>query len=226
MVDLSRVVRTDAGGARFIVALAERIEARGGLLALTPARSVHAAGLDGLPESVAICSNLDLALEWCEDELLARIGEEPAVTEVALADHELLAGLTRAELGRLLPDLGSASATAGGLLVRQGEPATEVFLVVAGTLSVVREGSDGTTHRLTTLSAGGTFGELAFVERRSRAADVRADSEVVCRTLPYATIDALAVSDPVLHGKLLRNLLSVVISTLHVVNAEVAHLTR
>ena len=84
----------------------------------------------------------------------------------------------------------------------------------------------GTTHRLTTLSAGGTFGELAFVERRSRAADVRADSEVVCRTLPYATIDALAVSDPVLHGKLLRNLLSVVISTLHVVNAEVAHLTR
>ncbi len=101
-----------------------------------------------------------------------------------------------------------------------------MFLVVAGTLSVVREGSDGTTHRLTTLSAGGTFGELAFVERRSRAADVRADSEVVCRTLPYATIDALAASDPVLHGKLLRNLLSVVISTLHVVNAEVAHLTR
>jgi glutaminase len=226
VVDLSRVVRTDSGGARFIVALAERIGARGGRLALTPSRRVQAAGLDGLPGSVSIFSNLDLALEWCEEELLARAGEEPAVTEVALAEHELLAGLAPGELDRLVPELGTASAKAGGLLVRQGEPATEVFLVVQGTLSVVRDGSDGHTHRLTTLSAGGTFGELAFVERRSRAADVQADSEVVCRTLPYATIDALAESDPVLHGKLLRNLLGVVISTLHIVNAEVAHLTR
>jgi hypothetical protein len=55
---------------------------------------------------------------------------------------------------------------------------------------VVREGADGRNHRLTTLSAAGTSGELALVDRRARAADVRADSEVECRTLPYATIDA------------------------------------
>jgi hypothetical protein len=49
---------------------------------------------------------------------------------------------------------------------------------------------------------------------------------VACRTLCYAAIDTLAVSDPALHGKLLRNLLGVVSATLHGVNAEIAHLTR
>src|SRR4029077_14756127 len=127
----------------------------------------------------------DLALEWCEDELLLRSGEEPAVSEVLLADHELLAGLSRAELDRLVADLGWAVAGPGTLLVREGEPASEVFLVMKGTLSVVRQDADGRSHRLTTLSAGGTFGELAFVDRQARAANVRADSAVECRTLPY-----------------------------------------
>jgi CRP-like cAMP-binding protein len=71
-----------------------------------------------------------------------------------------------------------------------------------------------------------TFGELAFVDRRPRAAYVCADSDVVCSTLPYATIDALAISDPALHATLLRNILSVVVASLRVVNTEVSHLHR
>lgn len=226
VVDLRRVVRADRGGLRFLVALAERVHARGGQLALAPDTGANGYALEDLPESVTIFANLDLALEWCEDDLLRRIGEEPTVTEVQLADHELLAGLSDSEFDRLASELGFATAAPGTLLVRQGEPASEVFLVTRGALSVVREGSDGRSHRLTTLSAGGTFGELAFLDRRARAADVRADSEVECRTLAYETIDALAESDPALHGKLVRNLLGVVVATLHVVNAEVAHLTR
>jgi glutaminase len=226
VVDLSRILRADAGGARFIVSLAERIEARGGRLALTPGGGATGAALGALPGGVAAFADLDLALEWCEDELLARAGEQPAALDVPIADHELLAGLTPAELARVELELGSVIGDPGTVLVRQGEPATEVFLVTRGTLSVVRDSADGRSLRLTTLSAGGTFGELAFVDRGVRAADVRADSEVACRTLRYAAIDALATSDPALHGKLLRNLLGVVSATLHGVNAEIAHLTR
>jgi glutaminase len=145
---------------------------------------------------------------------------------VDLPDHEFLAGLTGAELDRLLPQLGMVTAGAGSLLVRRGEPASELFLVTRGSLSVVGGKNGGPRYRLTTLSAGMTFGELAFVARGTRAADVCADTEVTCATLPYATIDALAQSDPDLHGKLLRNLLQSVVGILHVVNAEVAHLTR
>ena len=111
--------------------------------------------------------------------------------------------------------------------MRQGEPRREVFLVTRGHAQRrPTTGAGGATHRLTTIPAGGTFGELAYVDRRARAADVRADSAVICRTLAYATIDGLATRDPALHATLLQNLLGVVVATLRQVNDEVAHLTR
>jgi glutaminase len=226
IVDISRVVRADAGGARFIVSLAERVHERGGRLALTPSAGASSHMPVDLPASVATFADLDLALEWCEDDLLRRCGEEPAASDVRIADHELLTGLSSIELAEILPELGTVTAEPGDLLVRQGEAASAVFLVTRGTLSVVRAGYDGRGHRLTTLSAGGTFGELALLDRRARAADVRADTPVVCRTLGYETLDALAVSAPALHAKLIRNLFGVVVATLHIVNAEIAHLTR
>lgn len=71
-----------------------------------------------------------------------------------------------------------------------------------------------------------TFGELALVERRVRSADVYADSHVECLRLPYSLLDRLARGDPVLHGKLLRNVLGVVVASLRLANAETAHLSR
>jgi glutaminase len=225
VVDLRRVLRAYPAGVRLLAELAGQLEVRGGLVVIASGPGGGETGdLAELQESCLVFSDLDLALEWCEDELLRRAGREPPVTAVALADHELMVGLSAAELERLDADLGSVTAAPGTILVRRDEPASDVFLVTHGMLSVVQ--GDGSDHRLTTLSAGMTFGELAFVDRGVRAADVRADSEVQCRTLEYATIDALATGDPVLYGKLLRNLLRVVVGTLHVVNTEVEHLAR
>ena len=80
-------------------------------------------------------------------------------------------------------------------------------------------------HRLTTLSAGMTFGELAYVRGEPRSADVVADSDVVCRTISFALLDELAAVEPVLYGKLLRNLLGVVAGPLRLANDELALLT-
>ena len=227
VVDLSRVVRADAGGVRFIVSLAERVHERGGRLALTPASGVTGTALEGLPASVAIFANLDLALEWCEDELL-RAARRGARRHGGAARRARAAapGSRRPSSSVSSPSSAPCRPSPARCSCARASPPRRSSSSRAGTLSVVREGADGRSHRLTTLSAGGTFGELAFVDRRVRAADVRADSAVECRTLPYATIDALAGTDPALHGTLLRNLLGVVISTLHGVNAEIAHLTR
>ena len=71
-----------------------------------------------------------------------------------------------------------------------------------------------------------TFGELAYVEReRRRTANVLADSAVECRTLSYTLLDDLARAEPVLYGKLLRNLLKVASASLRLANAELAHAT-
>jgi glutaminase len=167
---------------------------------------------------------LDEALEWCEDELLTRIGTPDVGLAVEPAAHRLLAGLTAAEASALLARLGTVTAGPGAALVRHGEPAAELFLVTAGRLSVYAPGGPP-LHRLTTLSAGMTFGELAYVRREPRSADVVADSEVECVTLPFALLDELAATEPVLFGKLLRNLLEVVAGSLRLANDELAQLT-
>jgi CRP-like cAMP-binding protein len=112
------------------------------------------------------------------------------------------------------------------VLVRSGEPATEIFLVLRGSLSVFAPDDEPGCKRLTTLSAGMTFGELAYVDRGPRSANVCADSSVECRTLPFSTLDALAETDPALHAKLLRNLIRVVVCRLRLANAEAAQLAR
>ena len=224
VIDLRRVVRADRGGLDFLRALASFLHERGGKLAV--AGSELDVELELIEADGLAFDELDRALEWCEEELLDRLGHGGLAELAELADHELLAGLTSRELERLLPDLGTIGADEGTLLARTGSAASEIFLVLCGSLSVFSTAANGRRHRLATLSAGMTFGELAYVERTSRSAYVQADSRVECRTLRYETLDALAESDPVLHGKLLRNMLRVVVSSLRLANAEVAHLTR
>lgn len=220
VIDLRRVVRIDRAGLDFLPALAAFLGARGGKLAVSSSELE----LDTGAANVLGFDELDLALEWCEDELLLRLGHDEAAGAIPLVKHPLLHGLTDAELERMLPRLGSIDAEPGTVLVRSGDPANEVFLVTSGRLSVLapdpRRG-----HRLSTLSAGMTFGELAYVQREERAADVIADSRVECGTLRYSLLDDLATTEPVLHGKLLRNLLAVVASSLRLANAEIAQLT-
>ena len=221
VLDLRRVTRIDRGGAEFVSALASYLHLRDGLLAVS-----HADVLEPAPGRAIPFPDLDAALEWCEDELLRRLGAGPAAQSVPLGEHELLRGLEPGELDRLTPHLGIVAAPAGAPLVQAGEPAAEIFLVTAGSLSVVTQRPDGRSIRLSTVSAGMTFGEIAFVTRGVRSADVRADTAVECRTLAFATIELLAETDPALHAKLLGSLIQVVVSRLLAADAAVAELAR
>jgi glutaminase len=216
-VDLRRVTRADSGGSAVLASLAARLGARGGALAVSSAKPEHA---KVLPHDVRVFDTLDAALEWCEDELLRLLGHPTAPESVALEEHALLAGLLPAELELLDGVLGSVEWPAGSLAIREGEPATSLYLVTGGTLSVLQG-----NRRLATSSAGMTFGELAYFERGVRTADVQADTPVACRTLAFDTLDALARDQPVLYGKLLRRLARVVASSLRIANAELQHLT-
>jgi glutaminase len=224
VIDLRRIVRTDRGGLHFLPALASFLHGHGGELALSG--SELELDFDAAAAGVHVFDELDTALEWCEDELLVRVGCAAHAASVEPAQHQLLAGLTAGELERLLPELEPLHAEPGALVVRAGDSAGELFLVLAGSLSVYAPGLGGRGRRLATLSAGMTFGEVAFVERGTRSADVFADSGVEYLRLPYALLDQLATDDPVLQGKLLRNVLGVVVASLRRADAETAQLSR
>jgi len=95
---------------------------------------------------------------------------------------------------------------AGELVVRAGDPASELLVLVAGELSVLVERATG-RRRLATLAPGATSGELALVGRSPRTADVRADRASEVLALRAADFDALAERAPDLQAALLRNLL-------------------
>ena len=196
----------------------------------SPARASRPRPRSGpCPGGAATFADLDLALEWCEDELLARAGEQPAADGRADRRSRAARRARRpAELGAWSSSSARSSRRPATLLVRQGEPAA-------------RRSSSSPAARSACVRGRRRTG-AACASRRSRPAGrsassrswIAASARPTCariprsraRTLRYAAIDALAASDPALHGKLLRNLLGVVSATLHGVNAEIAHLTR
>jgi CRP-like cAMP-binding protein len=93
------------------------------------------------------------------------------------------------------------------MVVRKGDPADELFLVVSGALSVLTDLADGRVRRLSTLSPGMGFGEPSMVEGATRTAFVRADRPSACYVLKRATFESLDAACPALKIRLLENLL-------------------
>ena len=90
VIDLRRVNRVDRAGGDFLAALAASLSANGGKLAVS--------GNGEVPdtEDIVRYDALDQALEWCEDELLARQDNDERRDEIAIERHRLLDGLTSA----------------------------------------------------------------------------------------------------------------------------------
>ena len=167
--------------------------------------------------------DVDLAREWCEDGILAQdrdrgIGGEP----IDLADHELLSGVDAAGLATLRTRLRRVCYVPGTRIVRRGETADRLFLIMSGRLSVTIDVAGGGVRRLSTLSDGMVFGELSLIGREARTADVHADTMVECHVLEADAFDALRAEEPALACVLLANLLRVVGRTSRRMTSEVA----
>jgi glutaminase len=158
--------------------------------------------------------SLDLALERAEDQLLTAYRAEGAAgaaredgAELPLARHEITRGFEEAERERFAALLVRRRFAAREMIVRQGDPASELLILVRGALSVMADDRKGRLHRLSTLSPGMTFGELSLLDRSVRTAGVRADSDCDCWSLDHAAFEKLSEIDPGLKIKLLENML-------------------
>ena len=178
-------------------------------------RGLGAAVVDGSLPRLVQYAELDAALEWCENRLLSEHGAAPADgPELPLAEHELLRGLDAEDLLAVANLALRREFAPRQLLVREGELADELFLLVRGGLSVLASGPDGELRRLATLSPGMSLGESALLARGTRTAFVRADSAAVCWALPVAALENASRTRPGLMTALLTNVLR---STLQIV---------
>lgn len=208
VVDLTEVTEMDLAAARMLSALGAWLAERdialaivapsdGDLLARTPT--------DGFE----LFSDLDAAAEWCEDRLLAAHGGASAVNErVPLAEHRLARGFDAAMLERFEAALVSRPFGVGETIFAAGDPAAEVYLLLAGEVTVEIDLGDGKRRRLATLMPGLAFGEVALVDVPARPVSVRGECAGECLVLRLEAFEHLGETDPGLQAALMRNLLA------------------
>jgi len=89
-----------------------------------------------------------------------------------LADLELLADCSRAELSNAASLLTQITVPAGETLLRENTIGREFLIVVDGMLEVTRRSGDG-TELLGVVGAGDVVGEMSLLDRTPRSATVK-----------------------------------------------------
>jgi len=230
VLDLARVHEVDAPAVRILGELLHASAEAGPELMFVGlsrhprlARSLGDAVARSVLPQLSQFDELDAALEACEERLLGRgRGARGVESELPLAEHELLAGLDPSDLRWVLETAERREIAARQIVVREGDPADEVFMLVRGSLSVFASSGDGQLRRVSTLCAGMSFGESALVERGTRTAAVRADGPVICWVLQRADLEAVSAERPRLAATLLANLLRSALGVVSRLSREVA----
>ncbi|MFO1071829.1 MAG: glutaminase A [Geminicoccaceae bacterium] len=231
ILDARRVLWLGALAAEILARLAERLRAQGRRLIIC---ELPEAVLGGELEEVVgarIAGDLDATLEAAEDALLRRLagpaacGEaRPAAAELPLEEVDLLAGLADADLASLRAVLVPMRWAAGELLVREGEPADRLHLVVAGRAEMSIAASAG-RRRLGSIEAGSVLDAQALFVTSRATADVQACGEVRCWVLTRHALDRLGETNPRLQTEILTRAGCAVAENLRRANAEVRALT-
>jgi CRP/FNR family cyclic AMP-dependent transcriptional regulator len=111
----------------------------------------------------------------------------------------LFVGCSRAELEAVSRVADELRLPAGRVLMRQGDPGRELFVLVEGEVTVER---DGTT--IAVRHGGDFIGELALVTGRPRTATVTATTDLQTLVLERLSFDRLLRDVPTIAPKVLK----------------------
>jgi glutaminase len=165
----------------------------------------------------------DFALEYCEDRILQRSETVPEPTP--LESFELFDRLSSDEIDIIESRLARQHYRQGVTIIHQGESANKLYLLAQGQVSIKITLPDGKIKRLATLSQGLVFGEMAWIERSERSADVAVDSDALCYTLDIDDFDAMMADHSQIKVKVLGNLLKIFTRNLRKANTEIGVLS-
>jgi HEAT repeat protein len=113
-------------------------------------------------------------VEVDEEPMAERTAPTAIETMLQLRRVPLFARLTPEDLQRVAMVAVERSFAPGEVLIREGEPGTEMFVLLEGRVVVTRSLPDGSERTIRTYEAGDHIGELAVLRERPRAATVTA----------------------------------------------------
>ena len=120
-----------------------------------------------------------------------------------LAACPLFRGVGAEGLAALTGAATEVSFAAGHVIARQGEIGTGFFVVVDGTVRVVRDGIV-----LAHLGPGDFFGELSVLDGKPRNAMVAAETPVTCLAIATWDFEATLLANPAVTLAILRGVAS------------------
>jgi glutaminase len=224
VLDARRAGRATAGAVALLAVLHE--QPRTG-----PTLLLAGAG-DGLLDALAaeggawpaehLFVDVDLALEWAEDLVLAELAAASTATEADVADMadgiDLLVRLDDDDRAALAPLLVTERYEPGEHILREGEPADRLCLLVEGRASgIVRigEGEAARDRRVRTFGPGTLFGEAAVLEGGLRPTDVVADEGCTVLSLGREAFAELEATRPEVYAHLVAGLARSLSELLH-----------
>lgn len=95
-----------------------------------------------------------------------------------LASIPLFEGLSKKELRRVLAESQEERFASGREIVSEGSPGGRFFVITSGRAAVTRRG-----RKLGSLRAGDYFGEISILDKGTRSATVKAETDVYARAI-------------------------------------------
>jgi len=129
----------------------------------------------------------------------------------------------RASQARVVVLMGEARQfRAGEVIVRTGDPAEEMYVVLSGTTEVLI--GEGSSRRLLTeLKRGDVFGEMGFVRRSERTADVIAKTDVELLAVNQRFLERVQRRYPRIASRVFLNLTRILSNTLERTTRQVVN---
>jgi hypothetical protein len=146
----------------------------------------------GLPVALATAGTVPVVLAAASllllpgfDAAADRVRRALAPRVALLSRLALFEGVDAAAVERLAAAVTEERVAAGTVVLRQGDPADDLYVLVDGLL-VVDHAADGVVRRVNELAAPDYVGEIGLVQHRPRTATVTAAADALLWRLPGA----------------------------------------
>ena len=233
LLDMRRVQSMDYTAAHLFEQMHAQLAERGGQLLFSGMPSglleernfehyLVQLGVAGAGGGVMIADTLDGALEWMEERILEAAGGPKKSEENLLEakDFELLRGFDEPTLSRLAACMGELFLVPGALAFPSGSEGDELFLIRRGSVRILLPLEGGKHHHLATIGRGNFFGEISFLDRGKRTADVEAKVATDIYVLSRTRFNEQSRSDPVLGVQIFARLASAIAERLRQADVE------
>ena len=195
------------------------------LVHLSPATEKALRSSGFISDEVSIVPELDHALEWCENEIIAQ-HQDLAKEETSLRDWFTQILGTEQDTASLIHRCRRIEVDAGETIVRAGDAADSMHFILDGRVGIMIPADQGRTTRVRSLGRYTTIGEMGLVSRAPRNATIQAEVASILYALDARQFEAIKADDPALSQKLLTYFVSVMAERLTFANRTIAVLRR